>query len=136
MALRAILIADMAGFSTLCEDYGPEVGRAAVAVMVAKARRIFRAHGGRFVKTWADDVMGEFPTAAQAQAAGVALAAAFPCAVGIGFGEVRRVRSWRHGFRVVDLWGLEVNRASRKGEDEAERGQVLATKAAEAALAG
>ncbi|ODT86704.1 hypothetical protein [Phenylobacterium sp. SCN 70-31] len=32
---------------------------------------------------------------------------------------------------IGDLWGIEVNRASRLGEDIAERGQILLTEAAQ-----
>ena len=121
-ALRAVLIADLAGFSDTCEREGVEAG-------IAEAKRFWRiaqaeaeAHGGEFVKGWADNVAAVFPSVDLAEACALDLVQLVRCACGIGWGEVV--------LPPGDLWGVEVNRASRLGEDVAQEGEVLLTDAA------
>jgi len=49
--------------------------------------------------------------------------------VGIGFGRVLRIGD-------TDVWGKEVNAASKLGEDTAKAGEILVTDAVQSALAG
>jgi adenylate cyclase len=49
--------------------------------------------------------------------------------VGIGFGRVLRIGD-------ADVWGKEVNAASKLGEDTAKSGEILVTEAAREAVAG
>jgi class 3 adenylate cyclase len=96
-------------------------------------------HGGRLVKVEADSLLLAFPAAASACRAVAAIGAALArlnrgrprserlaFSFGIGFGEVLDLGH--------DLLGLEVNLASKLGEDRARPGEVLLTPAAAAAL--
>lgn len=124
---RAILIADMAGFSSLCEAEGIEAGLAAVEAFRGVGRAAVAGRGGTWVKAWADNFAAVFATLTAARECAEDLAVLTGCSCGIGWGEVILDRP------PGDLWGVEVNRASRLGEDVAERGQVLLTEAAQAA---
>jgi adenylate cyclase len=132
--MPAILIVDMAGFSDLMETEGEEAAMAAVRQMLAVAAPIVRAHGGRIIKKWADDFMAEFPAASGAEAAALEIVRHHPCCAGLGWGPVKRKRFL--GFLwTTDLFGNEVNRASKLGEDQARRGEVLCTPAMRRQLA-
>jgi class 3 adenylate cyclase len=123
----AILIADMAGFSALCERDGDLAGLKAARRFHEIGRSLTEGHAGEFVKAWADNFMAAFPTVRHALGAAECLVALVPASVGIGWGDPIREPD--------DLWGVEVNRASRLGEDIAGEGEVLLTDAAKAALA-
>ena len=127
MTPRAILIADVSGFSDLCEREGIAAGLARGALVRDVARTLTEGHCGIYVKGWADNIAAVFPTIRQAVGCAESLHAVIPCSSGIGWGEVILDRP------IGDLWGIEVNRASRLGEDIAERGQILLTEAAKAA---
>lgn len=118
----AVLIIDMAGFSVLCERDGIEAGRARVREFRGIAEAAVNAHTGSIVKSWADNIAAVFPTVRQAVGAAETVTQLIPSSAGIGFGETV--------LEDGDLWGVEVNRASRLGEDIAGVGQVLLTDAA------
>lgn len=121
----AVLIADMAGFSTLTEGGGIVAALVAIRRFQRTAFGQIEAWGGRVVKCVADDVFAAFPDVESAVACGRDLTRLTPCSVGIGYGPVILIDG--------DMWGVEVNRASRLGEDVAGRGEVLLTEEARAA---
>lgn len=125
-ATVAVLVLDMSGFSRLTEAEG-------IAAALLEIRRLQRitwgmtqAHGGRVVKACADNLYCVFDTVADAVAAAEAVLTLASAAAGVGFGRILLLDG--------DLFGAEVNAASRLGEDVAEAGQVLLTPAAQAAL--
>lgn len=106
---------------------------------VRALRPLVTRRGGRLVKLEADSLLLAFPDAAGACGAALAMDAALArlnrgqpaservlMSYGIGFGEVLDLGD--------DLLGLEVNLASKLGEDRARRGEILLTPGAVAAL--
>ena len=107
--------------------------------VVREARPVLRRHGGQVVKVEADSLLIRFPDVAKACRAVAALESSITRAnasrpadervrfsYGIGYGELVDLGS--------DLFGLEVNLASRLGEDRARPGEILLTPAAAEAL--
>ncbi len=106
---------------------------------VRALRPIVARHRGRLVKVEADSLLLVFPDATRACRAVIAMAAALErlnrakpeserveFSFGIGFGALLDLGR--------DVLGLEVNLASKLGEDRARRGEILLTEAAAAAL--
>jgi len=106
---------------------------------VRALRPIVARHGGRLVKVEADSLLLVFEDAGRACRAVIAMGAALErlnrgkpeseqidFSFGVGFGEVLDLGH--------DVLGLEVNLASKLGEDRARPGEVLLTEAAVAAL--
>jgi class 3 adenylate cyclase len=102
-------------------------------------RPVVARHAGRLVKVEADSLLLAFPDVASACDAALAVESALArsnrgrpaserlaFSYGIGFGEVLDLGD--------DLLGLEVNLASKLGEDRARRGEILLTPGAVAAL--
>lgn len=118
----AILVMDLADFSALTIREGPVAARAAAHRFWALGEACTASHAGEFVKGYGDDFMALFPTIDQAKAVAETITRLVPSAAGIGWGEVF--------VEPGDAWGVEVNRASRLGEDIAGVGQVLLTNAA------
>lgn len=125
---QAILIVDMAGFSALMEDMGVHPALDALEHHFARSRLLVDVHGGTWVKTWADNFAAVFDSVEDAHRCARVLTADGSCCAGIGYGPVVLDRP------VGDLWGVEVNRASKLGEDIAQPGQVRLTEAAMGAL--
>jgi len=107
--------------------------------LVRRAPAVVRRHGGAIVKVEGDSLMIRLPTpgaAARAVADLEALLARLNrgrpederlhFSYGIGYGDLLQVEG--------DLFGLEVNLASKLGEDLARPGEILLTPAAAAAL--
>ena len=124
--MPAVLVIDMCGFSRLMEEQGVDTALTAVARLQAVAKGCVQSMGGQVVKSWADNVMATFPDVRRAVQAAEATQALVRCAAGVGFGETLE--------RPGDLFGVEVNKACRLGEDVAEGGQVLLTEAAKRQL--
>lgn len=134
----AVFVLDMCGFSRLTLRHG-------ILHFLAMIRRLHKvvapvvdAHGGRVVKTEADNVFAVFPDVPDAVAAAIAVNdrlregnAYWPedwdlyVSIGIGYGPVLLIGPG-------DLFGHEMNLASKLGEDVAESGEVLLTDAAHA----
>jgi class 3 adenylate cyclase len=106
---------------------------------VRTLRPIVARHRGRLVKVEADSLLLVFPDVTHACRAVIAMAAALErlnrgkseserveFSFGIGFGEMLDLGR--------DVLGLEVNLASKLGEDRARPGEILLTEAAVAAL--
>jgi len=106
---------------------------------VRTLRQVAARHSGRLVKVEADSLLLAFPDAERACRGSLAMLEALvrlnrgrpaserlAFSFGIGFGEVLDLGR--------DLLGLEVNLASKLGEDRARRGEILLTPHAVAAL--
>jgi class 3 adenylate cyclase len=106
---------------------------------VRTLRQVAARHSGRLVKVEADSLLLAFPDAERACRGSLAMLEALErlnrgrpaserlaFSFGIGFGEVLDLGR--------DLLGLEVNLASKLGEDRARRGEILLTPYAVAAL--
>lgn len=138
---HAVLVLDMSGFSRLVARYGTTHYLAMIRRMQTTAVPMVQNHGGRLVKQEADNLFCVFRTVDQAVAGARGINCAFAEAnrflpedwdihvsIGIGFGEVLMIDE-------CDMFGHEMNLASKLGEDVALAGQVLLTEAAHAALA-
>jgi adenylate cyclase len=135
----AIMFTDLSGFSAATAERGI---LEFLGVLREKRRRlapILEGYGGGILKTHGDSWMVLFEDPAQAVTAGLALQGAWPgpggaaagvggLGLGIGYGEALRIGS--------DLFGEEVNWASKLGEDLARPGEILVTEAARRALEG
>jgi len=101
---------------------------------------VVEAHGGKVLKSIGDSLLLVFPTPAQGLAAllemrerlaahdrGLPLDRHVSVGAGLGFGPVLRVAD-------EDVFGVEVNHASRLGEDTAKAGEIYVTGPARAGL--
>jgi len=136
---RAALARPLAVVYTDTADFTRRVARHGILhflMVFARAVRMLRPlvarHGGRLVKVEADSLLLAFPGAERACRAALAMAPAIArlnhgrpaservaFSFGIGFGEVLDLGH--------DLLGLEVNLASKLGEDRARPGEILLT---------
>ncbi|MBD2256849.1 adenylate/guanylate cyclase domain-containing protein [Pseudanabaena sp. FACHB-2040] len=128
----AVMVMDMAGFSRLTVDAGIIPSLAQIYQIRSLTVPLVEASGGRILKLEADNVYAVFPSAEQALMAMESVlsrlqAEDLHASIGIGFGEVLVV-----GER--DVFGHEMNLASKLGEDIAEDDEILLTAAAFAAL--
>jgi adenylate cyclase len=135
---HAVLVLDMCGFSRLSLRYGIVHFLAMIRRMQRVVEPAVAAAGGRVVKTEADNVFAVFPDVPaairSARRMGTALAAhnaVLPrdwdvhVGIGIGYGDLLMVGT-------TDLYGCELNLASKLGEDLARPGEILLTAAARA----
>ena len=133
---HAVLVLDMCGFSRLTLRYGIIHFLAMIRRMNLIARPAIEGARGRVVKTEADNVFAVFPDVPPALTAArrieIALGrhnavvpADWDVHVGIGIGYGKLLMVGRH-----DLFGSELNLASKLGEDVARPGEVLLTQAA------
>lgn len=138
---HAVMVLDMCGFSRLTMRHGITHFLAMIHRLHGIVGPIVVERGGRVVKTEADNVFAVFPDVAPAVAAAGdiqerlrAANAVLPedwdlhASLGIGFGELLMVDG-------EDLYGNEMNLASKLGEDIAGSGEVFLTAAAHARLA-
>ena len=136
----AVLILDMCGFSRLTVKYGIIHYLAMIVQMEEAARPAVIANGGRIIKQEADNLFVAFPTPAQALEAASDILNAFEAlntvlpderdiygCIGIGYGDTLLIGD-------EDLYGCEVNLASKLGEDLAISSEILMTAAAYEAL--
>jgi class 3 adenylate cyclase len=137
---RAIVFTDMSGFSKLTRDKGIVHFLGLIHRKRELTLPIIRRYGGHLVKTIGDDLVLTFESPTQAVRAGVEMRAACQAdaetrapedririAVGIGYGDILDLDG-------CELYGDEVNRASKLGEDIAEPDEVLVTRAAAEAI--
>ena len=136
---RAVVFTDMADFTLRAARDGILHFLMLFEAALKAAEPVIRRHGGQLVKVEADSLLLCFQDAAAACRGVAALEAALRAfnrrrpedervrfSYGIGFGEVLELGR--------DVFGLEVNLASKLGEDLARPGQVLLTPAAAASL--
>jgi class 3 adenylate cyclase len=136
----AVLITDLAGFSRSTQEFGIIHFLQIIHQHHDLLLPVIREHRGIVVKTEADNFMLLFRQPRSALSCALAMQRAcrdfnrdcpeedqiLLCA-GIGFGRVLRI-----GDR--DVWGSEVNAASKLGEDTARAYEILVTGAARDAL--
>lgn len=122
----AVLVADMSGFSSTTTREGIVAAMIAIRTFHNLGREIVERFGGEFLKSEADNFFAIFADPNDAFAAGKTITLAYPSSVGIGYGRVLLFGN--------DLWGDEVNKASRLGEDIAKKGEVLLTEKAQAEI--
>jgi class 3 adenylate cyclase len=138
---HAVMVLDMCGFSRLTMRHGITHFLAMIHRLHGIVGPIVVARGGRVVKTEADNVFAVFPDVApavlvagdiqeQLRAANAFLPADWDlhASLGIGYGELLMVDG-------EDLYGNEMNLASKLGEDVAGSGEVFLTAAAHARVA-
>lgn len=131
----AIFILDMSGFSRLVQRYGIIHYLAMIRRMRSVVRPAVERHGGMVIKFEADNCFAAFshPHAAVAASRDIhhdlfVANLATPdesdifISIGIGYGPTL--------LACDDVYGNELNLASKLGEDVAERGEVLLTEAA------
>jgi class 3 adenylate cyclase len=136
---RAVVFTDTADFTTRTARDGILHFLMLFDRIVAKAEPVLRRHHGEIVKVEGDSLLLRFPDVAAACDGVVALDALLHrtnrrwpedehlrFSYGIGWGEVLDIEG--------DLFGLEVNLASKLGEDLAKPGEALLTPAAAATL--
>lgn len=139
---KAVLVLDMSGFSRTTRQHGIVSFLLMIHQMKRIARPAIESQGGLIIKAEADNLLCLFDTAADAVGAALEIIRGFTTAnlllpedrrlyasVGIGYGRILNVAD-------EDLFGDEVNLASKLGEDVAERGAVLLTPKAQAQLQG
>jgi class 3 adenylate cyclase len=135
----AVVYTDTADFTRRVARHGILHFLMVFARAVRTLRPLVARHRGRLVKVEADSLLLTFPDAATACRAALAMSPAIArlnrgtpaservaFSFGIGFGEVLDLGH--------DLLGLEVNLASKLGEDRARPGEILLTSGAVAAL--
>jgi class 3 adenylate cyclase len=134
----AVFVMDMSGFSRQTIRHGIIHFLAQIHRMHSVAAPIIESHGGEVVKYEADNVFALFPDVDAAVAAAVELDRTLEATntmlsgeqemhgeFGIGYGEILVVDN-------EDIYGSEVNLASKLGEDLAQRGEILLTDSAHA----
>jgi adenylate cyclase len=133
---HAIMVMDMSGFSRLTIAYGIIHFLAMIHRMQQVVRPAVEENGGELIKWEADNAFAIFPDVERAIEAVVDIMKRFSAVntmlpeemdmygkFGIGYGEVLIVGR-------EDLYGSEVNLASKLGEDLAARDEILLTAAA------
>ena len=137
---RAVMVMDMSGFSRTTVRYGVVHFLTMIQRMNELARPAVETQGGLVVKFLADNVFAIFPGVAPAVRAAQDLAqclieasAALPPEMklagkfGIGYGDILLIED-------RDIFGSEVNLASKLGEDIALPNEILLTEAARTQL--
>ena len=132
----AVFVMDMSGFSRQTIRHGIIHFLAQIHRMHSIDAPVVEAHGGEVIKFEADNVFAVFPDVEQAVDAAIELDRSLELAdtmlpdecdmhgeFGIGYGEVLVVEN-------EDIYGSEVNLASKLGEDLAQRGEILLTESA------
>lgn len=136
----AIMCTDLAGFSRRVAEFGIIHFLQVIYEHKKLVFPIIEAHDGILVKAEADSLMLLFKRPEQAMRCAIAMQHACQnlsarrkpeeqvlLCVGIGFGRVLRVGE-------SDVYGAEVNAASKLGEDTARADEILATEAVRDAL--
>jgi len=132
----AIFVLDMCGFSRLTLRHGIVHYLALIRRMQRTVLPIVGEHDGRVVKTEADNVFATFATVGRALKAARTVQRALArenavlpqdwdvnVGIGIGYGPLLMIGD-------EDVYGSEMNLASKLGEDLAEAGEILLTGAA------
>lgn len=136
---RTIFVLDMSGFSRTVQRHGLIHYLAMIHKMQRITRPIVESHKGTVVKYEADNCFAVFPNPDRAVAAALDIQhdldvanlmtndeSDVHVAIGIGHGPIL--------LFCDDLFGNEMNLASKLGEDTAEKGEVLLTSAAKKAI--
>ena len=132
----AVFVMDMSGFSRQTIRHGIIHFLAQIHRMHSICTPVVEAHHGEVIKYEADNVFAVFPDVEQAVEAAVELDRSLEAAntmlpdeydmhgeFGIGYGNILVIEN-------EDIFGSEVNLASKLGEDLAQRGEILLTDSA------
>lgn len=132
----AILVLDLSGFSRLTIRHGITHFLSMVHRMTTITTPIVHQHQGRVVKQEADNLFAVFEAVSAAVEAAIDILQAFAAvntvlpedqdlhaSIGIGYGTTLIVAD-------EDMFGSEMNLASKLGEDLARTGEILLTEAA------
>ena len=136
----AVMVLDMSGFSRMTKDRGIVPFLLMIHQMRLLTTPSITEHGGTVIKEEADNLFCLFASAQDAIAASQDITKRLKTAnivlpkdmelyvsIGIGFGPVLNIAN-------QDIWGAEVNLASKLGEDIAKLGDILLTEEAYANL--
>jgi adenylate cyclase len=132
----AIVFTDLSGFSRQVAAFGI----IHFLQIIAQQKRLFlpavEKHGGTLIKIEADSLLLTYPSARAALLSTIEMQHACSAynvdklpeervllCVGVGYGRILRIGS-------VDVFGQEVNAASKLGEDTAKSNEILVTSAA------
>ena len=134
---HAVLVMDMSGFSRLTLKHGIMHFLAMIQRLEAIAIPIVATYQGQVFKQEADNVFALFPAVNQAVDASVRILEALAIAnqttppdqslyvsMGIGYGDLICIEC---GDRICDVYGHEMNLASKLGEDLGEPGEIWLT---------
>jgi class 3 adenylate cyclase len=134
----AVMILDMTGFARTTRSYGIVAFLLMIYQMKLLATPCIEAENGVVVKSDADNLYCLFPDVASAIRASQAIIARLAAeaerlpsdrrlyaSIGIGFGRILNLAA-------TDIFGDEVNLASKLGEDVARQGEILLTSDARA----
>ncbi len=137
---KVVLVLDMSGFSRTTQRHGIVAFLLMIHEMRLIAKPSLQTHGGLLVKAEADNLFCLFDTVDAAVGASREIRDRLNVAnmllpedhrlyvsVGIGYGRILNIGD-------EDLFGDEVNLASKLGEDMAQQGEILLTANARAAL--
>lgn len=138
----AVMVLDSSGFTRLTRKHGIIHFMSLIVAMRDIIEPIVESHDALAAWSEADNSYAVFPSAKAAVRAGVEIQRATEAAnqgradasrlwvsVGIGFGKVLRIGT-------ENVWGDEMNLASKLGEDTAEAREVLITDAAHEDVGG
>ena len=138
----AVCVIDMSGFSRLTEMHGIVHYLSMVRHMQIVVEPIVKRFGGRVIKFEADNCFALYPEVLPAIRASVGMNIAFDAmnlmttddlniyiSTGIDYGRILHVVE-EDRPEEEDFYGAAVNTASKLGEDIADAGQILVTKAA------
>ena len=139
--LQAVMFTDLVGFSRVVEAFGILHFLQLIHESESLFKPLIEQHGGRCVKHEGDSLLVLFDTPKQALNAAQAMTQAtadvnpgraeedrIEICIGLGFGNVLCIDN-------NEVWGAEVNAASKLGEEMAKAGEVLATDKMRRALA-
>ena len=132
----AIMFTDLSGFSRQVEKFGILHFLQIILEHKELLSPIIHRHDGILIKVEADSLLVIFRHTASAVRCAVEMQQVLKqfnlkrppeteilLCVGIGYGEMLRIGD-------LDVWGREVNAASKLGEDTAKAGEILLTRAA------
>lgn len=129
---HAILVLDSSGFSRIAQQQGIIGALAEIERMRGAVLPVIAAHQGSVFKIEVDNVYAVFPTVDLAIAASNAMIEQVALiqkqvSIGIGYGELIMISTGSH---YSDVYGEQMNLASKLGEDLAGRDEVMLTEAA------
>jgi adenylate cyclase len=131
-ATQAVMVLDSSDFSHLTQRSGIIAALAMMHQIQAIVVPLVTLHSGSIIKLEADNVYAVFPNAAAAATAAQAILQQLNpidrhVSIGIGYGNLLMIDNETDEH---DLYGNEMNLASKLGEDIAEKDEILLTEAA------
>ncbi|MGG6296793.1 adenylate/guanylate cyclase domain-containing protein [Leptolyngbya sp. AN02str] len=132
----AVLVLDSSGFSTLSQEVGIIPALADIERMRLVVVPLVEQRGGRVFKLEVDNVYAVFPSVELAVEVSHEIMVQVAnidkrVSIGIGFGDLIMISD---GDRYSNVYGNEMNLASKLGEDVAQADEIMLSEAAFAAL--